>query len=73
VLLVPLGSGELVDIMIAGLTVRVKPWVTAAFAASVAVTVKVAVAALIGTPEIMPVFAASDSPAGRDPAVIDQV
>jgi hypothetical protein len=42
-------------------------------AASVAVTVKLAVAALVGVPEMTPVAATSDRPAGNVPVVTDHV
>ena len=54
----------------AGLTVRVSGLVAFAPELSVACTVKFAGPAAVGVPEIVP-FAASDSPTGSEPPVID--
>lgn len=53
--------------------VKLKALGAAAAAASVAVIVKLAVAALVGEPEMTPVAVASDRPAGKEPTVTDQV
>jgi len=70
---VPAGRGDVVEITSAGLIVKLKALDTTAKAASVTVTVKLAVVALVGVPEMTPVAAASNSPAGKEPAVTDQV
>ena len=41
--------------------------------ASVTLTVKLLVPVAVGVPEITPVLAVSDKPAGNDPELIDQV
>ena len=41
--------------------------------ASVTLTVKLLVPVAVGVPEIAPVLAANDRPAGNEPEVIDQV
>lgn len=56
-----------------GLIVKLKALDTTAKAASLKVTVRLAVITLVGVPEIMPVSVVSNSPAGKDPDVIDQV
>jgi len=50
----------------------VRGWV-AAVIPSATRAVKLDVPVVVGIPEIMPVAAASDSPAGSEPADIDQV
>src|ERR1700733_2210391 len=58
----------------AGSTVRVSCWVAvcAGLPESVACTVNVEVPAVVGVPEMVPSLA-SDSPAGSDPEVTDQL
>jgi hypothetical protein len=52
--------------------VMLRAWVAAALELSFTWTVKFAVPAVVGVPLILPV-AASDSPAGSEPTVVDQV
>lgn len=69
----PLASGEVVVIVSVGFIVNANALDCVAEAASVTVTVKLAVPAAVGVPEIAPVEALSVRPAGRDPPVIDQL
>jgi len=56
----------------AGLIVIDRSWVAAVIPAATR-AVKLDVPAMVGVPEIMPVAALSDSPAGSEPADIDQM
>lgn len=69
----PAGKGDVVEMVSGGFMVKLNALDTVAAAASVAVTVKPTVVAVVGVPEITPVAAASDRPAGKDPTVTDQV
>jgi len=67
---VQLGSGDVVEMAGTGLIVKLKALAAVARAVSVTVAVKLAGPAAVGVPEMTPVAAASDNPAGRAPAVI---
>jgi hypothetical protein len=73
--MVPAGKDDVVMTSDTGATDResVTDLVWLGFAASAAVAVKVEVPAVVGTPEIMPVFAVRLRPAGRLPEAMDQV
>jgi hypothetical protein len=66
-----------VVVMVSGtgapLTVMLSAWVAVCPLASVTRTVKLLVPVPLGVPEITPVLAASASPAGRLPALSDQL
>jgi len=70
---VPAGSGDAVEMAGTALMVKTNACAVVAEAASVRVTVKFAIPAVVGVPEMTPVAAASVSPAGSNPALIDQV
>jgi hypothetical protein len=67
--MVPPGSGDAVVTASAALMVKAKDCDTMALAVSVTLTVKLAVVALVGVPEMTPVDEFSESPVGRDPDV----
>jgi hypothetical protein len=64
---VPLGSGEVVVTTSLGTMVKLNPLDALAVTASVTVTVKFDVPVAVGVPEMTPIAAMSDSPAGRAP------
>jgi hypothetical protein len=69
---VPLGSDEIVTVNGGAAMVMLRAWVAVPLELSFTWTVKFAVPAVVGVPLMLPV-AASDSPAGREPTVVDQV
>jgi hypothetical protein len=69
---VPLGSDDVVIVKGAGVTVMLRACVSVAFELSFTRTLKVEVPAAAGIPLIVP-LAESDSPAGSEPALIDQL
>jgi hypothetical protein len=69
---VPAGSDEVVTVTAGGLTVIDNAAVAEADALSVAFTVKLAVPAAVGVPDIVP-LAARVSPAGSVPPATDHV
>jgi hypothetical protein len=69
---VPLGSEEVVTVNCGGAMVMLNACDAVAFELSFTCTVKLEAPAAIGVPLIAP-LAASDSPAGSEPAVVDQL
>ena len=57
----------------AALTVMLSDFEAVLELASVTLTVKLLVPVAVGVPEITPVLAANDRPAGNEPELIDQV
>jgi hypothetical protein len=73
--LTPLGKDKVPILSETGATTSViaADWLTAGRSLSWTVAVKLAVWAVVGAPEITPVEAVSESPAGSLPDVIDHV
>ena len=69
---VPLGSEDVVTVNGGGAMVMLNACDAVAFELSFTCTVKLEAPAAIGVPLIAP-LAASDSPAGSEPAVVDQL